>query len=302
MLEEFDSNRLANSVPGDMEAALEAGKIIHFPECPIQLPANEELEELRNKLPQQLTLKNISYHPEAGTVRGLDPNSSVAELVHETLVNHSNRVSDFLRSQMPGLFQHALVGTCSFRPLEEKGRNLKPHASNELVHIDAGAYGATNGDRILRFFVNVNPSQDRVWATRGAFPALLERYAAEAGIDKVNASNLKKGPLAHLRTGALQAIDKLGFPVSRALDSSPYDRAMRKFHNYMKDTPSFQNDPAGRVEMSFKPMSAWMVLTDMVSHACLSGQHCLNYTALLKLEDCQHPELAPYNLLANQAA
>ena len=24
------------------------------------------------------------------------------------------------------------------------------------------------------------------------------------------------------------------------LDSSPYDRAMRKFHNYMKDTPSFQ--------------------------------------------------------------
>jgi len=40
----------------------------------------------------------------------------------------------------------------------------------------------------------------------------------------------------------------------------------------------------------------------MVSHACLSGQHCLNYTALVKLEDCQHPELAPYNILAAQSA
>jgi hypothetical protein len=302
MLENFDSNRLANSAPGDMEAALEAGNVIHFPECPIQLPTDAELEKLRVELPNQVILKNISYHPEAAAVRGLEPNSAVTELVNETLVNHSSRVSEFLRAQLPGLFKHALIGTCSFRPLEEKGRNLKPHASNELIHIDAGAYGATNGDRILRFFVNYNPVQSREWVTRGAFPELLERYAAEAGIDKVNARNLKKGPLAHLRTGTLQTIDKLGFPVSRALDSSPYDRAMRKFHNYMKDTPAFQADPQGRVEMSFKPMSAWMVLTDMVSHACTSGQHCLNYTALLKLEDCQHPALAPYNLLANQAA
>jgi hypothetical protein len=67
----------------------------------------------------------------------------------------------------------------------------------------------------------------------------------------------------------------------------------------MKDTPSFQSDPAGRVEMRFKPGSAWMVLTDMVSHACLSGQHCINYTALLPLADCQHPELAPYNIFTN---
>lgn len=97
-------------------------------------------------------------------------------------------------------------------------------------------------------------------------------------------------------------MDKLGTPVSRALDSSPYDRAMRRFHNFMKDTPSFQSDPDGRVEMRFPPMSAWMVFTDMVSHACLSGQHCFNYTALIPLEDCRHPERAPFNLLAAQGA
>lgn len=298
MRESYDRERLANAPRGEMERLLEAGNIIHFPECPIELPSAEELAQLREQLPRQLKLKNVSYHPEADAVRGLDAESPVAELVYKSLVNHSNRVSEFLREQLPDLFRHALIGTCSFRPMQEKGRDLKAHASNELIHIDAGAYGATNGDRILRFFVNYNTTEDRVWVTRGAFPKLFNQYRIEAGLNDIDADNLTKGPIDQLRTGVLKSIDKLGMPVSRALDSSPYDRAMRKFHNFMKDTPSFQTDPDGRIEMRFKPMSAWMVLTDMVSHACLSGQHCLNYTALLPLEDCQHPELAPYNILA----
>ena len=81
------------------------------------------------------------------------------------------------------------------------------------------------------------------------------------------------------------------------LDSSPYDRVMRKFHNYMKDTPEFQQITAGHQTFRFQPFSAWMVLTDMVSHASVSGQHALVYTGLLKLEDCRLPELAPFNIL-----
>src|SRR5205807_1518807 len=53
---------------------------------------------------------------------------------------------------------------------------------NELVHVDAGAYGATHGDRILRFFVNLNPSSDRIWISKGTFADLLGRHGAEAGI------------------------------------------------------------------------------------------------------------------------
>lgn len=301
MLEIYDPERLAHHTRGEIGAALEAGKIIQFPVCPIELPATAELEQLRRELPRQLRLKNISYHPESDSVRGLDQNSGVATLVRDALINHRARVTAFLREILPGLFDHALIGTCSFRPMEERGRSLKPHASNELIHIDAGAYGATNGDRILRFFVNVNPSEDRVWATRGAFPELLQQYREAAGLNLINERSLRKSPIDHLRSGVLHSIDRLGLPVSRALDSSPYDRAMRRFHNYMKDTPAFQNAPEGRQELRFPPMSAWMVLTDMVSHACLSGQHCLNYTALLPLADCQHPELAPYNLLAQAA-
>jgi len=63
------------------------------------------------------------------------------------------------------------------------------------------------------------------------------------------------------------------FPMARVIDTSPYDRRMRRFHNWMKDTPAFQQAPHHR--FSFAPFSAWMVLTDGVSHACVSGQHAL---------------------------
>ena len=87
MLEHFDAERLANSPAGEMEQLIEAGNIIHFPECPIELPTEDELNQLRSELPKQLKLKNVSYHPEAGTVRGLDPESPIRDLVQNSLVN-----------------------------------------------------------------------------------------------------------------------------------------------------------------------------------------------------------------------
>jgi hypothetical protein len=45
-----------------------------------------------------------------------------------------------------------------------------------------------------------------------------------------------------------------------------------------------------------------MVLTDMVSHASVSGQHALVYTALVNLESCRLPELAPINILRAAAS
>ncbi len=81
------------------------------------------------------------------------------------------------------------------------------------------------------------------------------------------------------------------------IDSSPYDRAMRRFHNFMKDTPAFQEDPAGHAIVRFPPYSAWMALTDMVSHASVSGQYALVTTGIVPLADCRCPELAPVNIL-----
>lgn len=297
MLQEYDTERLATATADEIGDYLEQGNIVKFGTCPIQLPSAEELEILRTQLPNQLKRKNVSYHPEADRVTGLDDQSPIADLAYEVLSTHRTRATEFLGTVMPAFASNIRAGTCSFRPMEEKGRDLKPHSSNELIHIDAGAYGATNGDRILRFFVNVNPEVDRIWLSKGAFPALFERYGHEAGLYEGLSPSLERGVLGKMRTSLLNGMANIGLPLAPMLDSSPYDRVMRKFHNYMKDTPEFQQATESNQTFHFEPFSAWMVLTDMLSHASYSGQHALVYTGLVPLADCRLPALAPFNIL-----
>ncbi len=303
MLDTFDNDRLQQLQPDELSDSLERGSVVFFPQSPVALPAAEDLEFFRQELPKRLKLKNISFHPEVGKTRGLDSDDAeMVERVNRVLKNVSDDIAGFLGKTAPRLTNNWTVGTCSFRPMQEQGRNLSAHASNELIHVDAGAYGATHGDRILRFFINVNPVEERVWATKGSFPELFAEHGDQAQLGHRNAGPgfLSKGPLDHLRSGLIN-LAALGVPVLKVLDSSPYDRAMRKFHNYMKDTPAFQQQEKGHQEFRFPPFSAWMVYTDMVSHACLSGQHAFIHTSLVRLENCHLPEMAPINIMRDAA-
>lgn len=272
---------------------LERGRIVQFDRCPFPLPEAADQEFLREGLAPWLRKKNVSWYPGADKLTGLDAPAEVRERAHRVLREHAQRVRGFLEGAMPGFTRGWLAGTSSFRPLEEKGRALQAHASNELVHVDAGAYGATHGDRILRFFVNLNPSRPRVWISKGTFAELLEKHGAEANVGK---GALEPALPEKLWSGFLRAAGR-AFPMARVIDSSPYDRRMRRFHNWMKDTPSFQAGESQR--FCFAPFSAWMVLTDGVSHACIEGQHALVDTFLVPLRNCKLQ--APYHLLSGGA-
>jgi hypothetical protein len=304
MLDSFDKQRLAQLAADEISDSLEQGSIVFFPESPVALPSADDLEFIRQELPALLKLKNISYHPEAGKVRGLDTtDAAVSERVTRILSRVSDDIAGFLKTAAPRLTDNWTVGTCSFRPIEERGRELSAHASNELVHIDAGAYGATNGDRILRFFINVNPGADRVWASKGNFNDLFRSHGDRAQLSYRGAGDkyLRKGLLDHAWTGLVKAVAGMGMPTVRVLDSSPFDREMRRFHNYMKDTPAFQQQSDGHQEFRFPPFSAWMVFTDTVSHACLSGQFAFVHTSIVRLDSCRRPELAPINVMRQAA-
>jgi hypothetical protein len=300
MLSSYSAEELSRLAPDALGDALERGEIVHFPRSPIELPGDADLKFLREDLAAHLRNKNVSYHPETDSVPGLKSDPVRTERAQRILKEHARRVEAFLTRTMPTITRDWTVGTSSFRPIQEKGRNLSAHASNELVHIDAGAYGPTHGDRVLRFFVNVNPIEDRVWATRGTFPELYARFGQAARItpDTRKRPSLERGALDKLRTGILRTVAAAGLPQAMLIDSSPYDRTMRKFHNYMKDVPAFRDDTSSEVEIRFAPFSAWMVLTDMVSHASLSGQYALVNTFLLRLENCRLPGFAPYRILS----
>ena len=296
MLATFTREQWTSAGPSTVSDELERGRIVLFPECPIELPSADDLDFLRREMPKLLSSKNISYHPEADNVNGIKGDPETRTRVHRLLKDNATRVQAFLRRIMPDLTKNWKVGTSSFRPLQEKGRNLSAHASNELVHVDAGAYGATHGDRILRFFTNVNPAEDRVWVSKGALPELYERFGRDAGVRTGATKTFDEGFLDRLRTGAATALSTV-FPTARMLDSSPYDRAMRRFHNFMKDTPSFQATPEGHREFRFKPFTSWMVFTDMVSHACIEGQHAFVDTFVIPLESCRLADLTPIQIL-----
>lgn len=289
--------------PDRIRDALEANRIVQFPACPVPIPSPATLDFLRRELPARLRLKNISYHPEAGKVSGIEADAATTLRVTDVLRAHLNDVCAFLRRVTGDLTQGARIGTCSFRPIEEKGRNLKPHASNELVHVDAGAYGATNGDRILRFFVNVHPDRDRVWATKGPFDELLDRYGSRAGLlDEAGrlCVPITKGGGDRAFSAVVSGLARLN-PLATVLDSSPYDRAMRRLHNYMKDDEAFRADATGYREIRFPPNSAWMVFTDGVSHASLEGQYALVTTMIVRRAQMRHPEHSPFDVLQSRA-
>jgi len=299
MLATFTRPQWEAAGPTDLSDALERGEIVHFPECHIDLPSEEDLRFLRDEVAKHMTKKNISYYHAAGRLTGLGADADASERTRRILVEHRARVDAFLRRVMPDFTRDWEVGTTSIRPLQERGRDLSAHASNERVHVDAGAFGATHGDRILRFFVNYNPVEERVWVTKGAFPELYRRYGETARVAPGSRpeGSLDPGIAGRAWSGFLGGAAGLGVRMAKMIDTSPYDRVMRRFHNWMKDTPEFQDTPEGHQEFSFAPFSAWMVLTDQLSHACLSGQHALVDTFVIPLENCRLKELAPYYVL-----
>ena len=283
----------------EIEDALEAGQVVYFPKCPVELPGPADLDWLRSGLEAGLKAKNLSYHPESDSVPRFEADAATKLRVTSLLRAHGERVARFWRKAVPDYIPGCTFGTTSFRPVEEKGRDLNPRSSNEFVHIDAGAYGATNGARLLRLFVNVHPARDRVCGTKRSFEHRLSRHrplwdAARGGRPRVP---IQKKVLDRAFSGVVAGASKV-YPLFRVIDSSPYDRSMRRIHNYMKETPAFQEDRSDYQEIRFPPGSAWMVFTDGISHAALTGQYAFISTALVPLENCRRFDRTPFGILS----
>ncbi len=299
MPESYKLKSFDDAAPAEVEATLEHGEVVFFKRCPVELPNAADSNFLRTELPEQSRLKNISYHPESDSVPGFDGPDKVRQRVTAILRDHRIAVGRYLEARIPNLAPGWILGTSSFRAVEEGGRELSPRASSEIVHIDAGAYGATNGNRILRFFVNLNPTRNRVWGTKGSFLSLFEKHSdfPKAARGNRNRISVHKGVTDRCFSGLVNGLSKV-YPLAKVIDSSPYDRAMRRVHNYMKESLEFRDDVRDYREIHFPPLSAWSVFTDGISHSVVSGQYALATTVLIPLENCRSPEKAPYHILA----
>src|SRR5579864_4725494 len=267
---------------------LEKGDILFFSRPPFPLAEEDRAFLISQRHMDSRLHKNISYRPGENVLRGFSDSQESENRIHQIMRAYSGAVSGFVSrflSPYAGKFQ---LDYASFRPLEEEGRDLPLHKRNDLLHVDSFPSRPTRGGRILRVFTNVNPSKERVWLTGENFSSLAQKYANDAGLGAFagSGSSSLRGRLVHL-------LSKTGLPI---VDRPAYDRFMLRFHDYLKENEAYQkNGDKERIE--FPPMGTWLVFTDGVPHAALSGQFALEQTYMIPPDALVAPAAAPIRVL-----
>jgi hypothetical protein len=217
-------------------------------------------------------------------LKGVDDNSPDRERMNAIMRDFSASVAKFISQFLAPYAGKMKLDFASFRPLEEQGRDLSLHKRNDLLHVDAFPSRPTHGARILRVFANINPSVGRVWNVGEPFHDFLPKLMQKK---RIGPSHSGVGrTLAHMAS-------KIGLPVP---DRSPYDEFMLYLHDWLKENADFQkNSP--KQELTFPPGSAWMVYTDGVPHAAMSGQYALEQTFIIPREALVTPQVAPCQVL-----
>jgi hypothetical protein len=266
---------------------LERGNVLLFPPSSFSLPASAREFLLGQRQSSAACHKNIAYRPRSDRITGYQATRPEdAERLREILRDFSRAAERFVRGTLAPYAGSIRRDFASFRPIEERGRPNRKRARNDLLHTDAFPTRPTNGDRILRLFVNLNPSSPRVWITSETFGPLATRYGRAAGLDAV--ARAVRSRLEHASRAVCRS---LGLTVR-----SPYDRFMVGFHNWLKENDDFQQGCV-KARWEFAPGAVWLVYTDMVSHAVLSGQYAVEQTFFVSLLAMLRPELSPAAVL-----
>lgn len=270
---------------------LEAGNILFMNYVPIHFSQDDYQFLISHHQTCVTTRKNIAYRPLQDVLTGVAHDEDRGRL--QRIMRDFSMQSVQLLSRLFARYAEGWkVDYASLRPFEEQGRNLSLHARNDLLHFDAFPGRPTHGDRIMRFFINLNPTRPRVWFTSDGFDQLVVLFAEKAGL--VEMGRRAAAP-------SRRQLAKVGrFVRLPQFRRSAYDVVMHRFHNFLKENDDFQkNYPKQRVE--FPPLSSWIVFTDSVSHAVLSGQMAIEQTFIVPCYLTTRPEEGPAGILERLA-
>jgi hypothetical protein len=271
---------------------LESGDILYFPVSPPLLSEPDRAFLVTQKQADASYHKNVSYRPAQDRLRGVDQNDPAQRArFHQIMRGYSQRSIAFMSALLKRYAPGWKIDFASFRPIEEEGRALSLHSRNDLLHFDNFPSRPSHGDRLLRFFTNINLERPRVWITTESFDSLAHQFAERIGLFR------KPGAVEKLKRLTTQAASSIGLPV---VNRPPYDQFMLKFHHTMKEDADFQKN-CRKDRWEFTPGSSWIVFTDGASHACLSGQYMMEQTFIVRRSTLVCPEKAPIAILEKLA-
>lgn len=257
---------------------LEQGQIIYFPQLAFVL--NNEEQRFLSPDYADPKAKNISYHAQMKKLWGVrNPDDSQYQQMKNMLDRYSQYAFGLIKNLFPSYVPHLTVARTSYRPVQITGRITSPRKDDKRLHVDAFPSAPNQGKRILRVFTNVNPhGEDRVWRIGEPFEEVAKQFLPQ--INK---------PIP----GAAAVLRALKITKSYR---TAYDHYMLRMHDTMKADNFYQNN-AGQQEIRFPPGSSWIVQTDHVSHAAMTGQYLLEQTFSLPVHAMQNEDLAPLRIL-----
>ncbi len=253
---------------------LETGQVLFFPEYYFsksdQSLMTDEILDGKHK--------NVSFDYKRNKLGGYNTeNIGLHEKLEQFMRGYAEFAQQLIQSALPSYVPHLKWGRTSFRPAQIDGRVSSKRKDDTRLHVDSFPATPVNGLRILRVFCNINPQNEpRVWNIGEPFVDVLEQFAPHVPkYNKFKAQMLK------------------WVKATKTL-RSPYDHYMLHLHDMMKLDDSYQQQ-VEKIQVDFPAQSSWIVFTDHVSHAALSGQFLLEQTFYLPVEHMAKPERSPYH-------
>lgn len=255
-------------------ATLEGGGVLMLPHLSFRLDPHET----RFLSPRWADgrAKNISFDGRTlkGAVGSADDLAALARMVARFAVD----AGELVTALFPRYADYVTRARTSFRPQPAVGRAVSWRKDDSRLHIDAFPSRPNQGERILRVFSNVNPTDDRVWRVGESFEQVARTFLPR--IRRPFPGSRSMLALLRVTKGA----------------RSEYDHLMLGLHDRAKADLDYQKT-CGQQVVRFRPGTTWLCFSDQVMHAAVSGQYMLEQTIHVPVAALYQPENSPLAIL-----
>ena len=272
---DFSNWQQAHSRP-EWTAAVEAGKVLHFPRLGFALQPHERALLREDML--AAGKRNVSLGAD-GVLKGAGGSAEEQRQLAAMIGRFRQQAQQLIDGLLPEYRGQLRTAPTSFRPRQVETRAQSVRADDQRLHVDAFPSRPNYGERILRVFTNLNPAGvSRVWRLGEDFETVARQFLPRAR------------PYRLWQARLLNALH-----VTKSLRSE-YDHLMLQLHDLMKFDASYQQGGA-QMTVPFPPGSVWVCFSDQATHAVMSGQFMMEQTLYLPPGHEVDPQASPLSIL-----
>jgi 3-deoxy-D-manno-oct-2-ulosonic acid (Kdo) hydroxylase len=258
----------------EISRALEEGGVIRLPHVDFELTDSER--RFLSPIWSDGRAKNISL--DTGQLKGAAGTPADRALRAAMIARFAASAGELVTTLFPRYAPYVKRARSSYRPQSAVGREVSWRKDDSRLHVDAFPSRPNRGERILRVFTNVNPTEDRVWRVGEPFESM-----AKALLPRIS------DPLP----GASVVLAALHVTKGQR---SAYDHLMLNLHDAAKSDLAYQRD-CPQETVHFAPGTTWLCFSDQVMHAAVSGQYMFEQTIHLPVAALYEPSRSPLAIL-----